>query len=70
VKIPENSAVVGKRVKEIDLPPDSMICLVVGKWGVQMTTDSTIIEPDSQVVVVIRPEAEEALRAVLAGSKR
>ncbi|MDY6908004.1 MAG: NAD-binding protein [Chloroflexota bacterium] len=65
IKIPENSAAVGKRVKDIALPPDTIVCLVVGKWGVGVPTDSTVIEPDSQMVAVTRPESEDALRVAL-----
>jgi len=65
VKIPENSSVVGKRLKEITVPPDSVICLVIGKWGAHVPTSDTIMEAGAQVVAVTRPEAEAALRAAL-----
>jgi len=68
VKIPQNSSVAGKRMKEIDLPPDSVICLVIGKWGAQVPSGDTILEAEAQVIAVTRPEAEEALRAALTGS--
>jgi len=68
VKIPQNSSVAGKRMKEIDLPPDSVICLMIGKWGAQVPSGDTILEAEAQVIAVTRPEAEEALRAALTGS--
>ncbi|MFQ5987628.1 MAG: potassium channel family protein [Dehalococcoidia bacterium] len=68
VRIPQNSSVAGKRMKEIDLPPDSVICLMIGKWGAQVPSGDTILEAEAQVIAVTRPEAEEALRAALTGS--
>jgi trk system potassium uptake protein TrkA len=65
VRIPPNSPVVGRRVREIALPPDSLICLMIGKGGAQVPTSDTILEAEAQVIVVTRPEVEEALRAAL-----
>lgn len=65
VKIPPDSSVVGKRMRQIVFPPDSVICLMIGKWGAQVPTGDTILEADAQVVAVTRPEAEGALRAAL-----
>lgn len=67
VKVPENSPVVGKKLKEIAVPPDSVICLMIGKWGATVPTEDTIVEAEAQVVAVTRPEAEGALRAALTG---
>jgi len=67
VRIPSNSPVVGKRMKDIAFPPDSVICLMIGKWGAQVPTGDTILEAEAQVIAVTRPEAEEALRAALTG---
>lgn len=67
VKIPENSSVAGKRMGEIALPSDSVICLMIGKRGAQVPTGDTILEAGARVIGVTRPEAEEALRAALTG---
>ena len=65
VKIPPASSVVGKRMREIVFPPDSVICLMIGRRGAQVPTGDTILEADAQVVAVTRPEVEGALRAAL-----
>jgi len=65
VKIPPDSSVVGKRMREIVFPPDSVICLMIGRRGAQVPTGDTILEADAQVVAVTRPEVEGALRAAL-----
>lgn len=65
LKIPENSRAVGKRMKEITVPPDSVICLMIGKWGALVPTSDTILEAEARIVAVTRPEAEGALRVAL-----
>ena len=65
VKIPTNSSVVGKHIRDITFPPDSVVCLMIGRWGAQVPTGDTVLEADAQVVAVTRPEAEGALRAAL-----
>ena len=67
VNIPPSSSVVGKRMREIDFPPDSVICLITGRSGAHVPTDDTILEADAQIVAVTRPEAEGALRVALTG---
>ena len=67
IKIPPSSSVVGKKMREIDFPPDSVICLITGRSGAHVPTDDTILEADAQIVAVTRPESEGALRVALTG---
>jgi trk system potassium uptake protein TrkA len=67
VKVPPSSPVVGKRMSEIHIPPDSVICLITGRSGAHVPTDDTILEADAQIVAVTRPESEGALRVALTG---
>jgi trk system potassium uptake protein TrkA len=67
VNIPPGSPVVGKRMREIDFPPGSVICLMTGRSGARVPTDDTILEVDAQIVAVTRPESEGALRVALTG---
>ena len=68
IKVAPASPVVGKRMKDIAFPPDSVICLVIGKWGAHVPTGDTMLEAEDQVVAVTKPEAEERLRATIRGS--
>jgi len=68
MRVPPNSPVVGKRMKDVAFPPDSVVCLVIGKWGAYVPTSDTIVEAEAQLVAVTKPEAEEALRAAIRGS--
>ena len=68
VKVPSNSKVVGKRLGDIKLPPDSIVSLVIGKDGnPQVPTGELILNPEDEVVAVTRPEAEDTLRATFTG---
>ena len=69
VKVPPTSPVVGKRLKDIPLPRDSFLSLIIGKEkGAQLPTPNTIIEPDDRLIAVTRPELEGELMAKISGS--
>lgn len=66
VKVPENSAVVGKRISEILLPQQSLIALIVDEDGVpKVPKNDTVVRAGDEVVAVTRTENEDALRSVL-----
>ena len=70
VKIPSNSAAVGKQVGELSLPAESILSLVVRKeQGAQVPAADTILEAEDRVIAVIRPESEGDLCAALTGSQ-
>ncbi|MBM2827422.1 MAG: portal protein [Dehalococcoidia bacterium] len=58
VKIPSGAKAVGKQIKDLSLPPDSTISLVINKT----------LEEDDEVVAVTKTEHEEALREALIGA--
>jgi trk system potassium uptake protein TrkA len=69
VKIPAGSASVGKTIKELSLPPESILSLIIRKERKPIVpTHSTVLKAGDQVVAVTPPESEEALRAALIGS--
>jgi trk system potassium uptake protein TrkA len=66
VKVPENSAVVGKRIADVLLPQQSLIALVVDEQGEpKVPRADTVLRAGDEVVAVTRTENEDALRAVL-----
>ena len=68
IKIPPDSATVGKQVKELSLPPDSILSLIIRKERKPIVpTTSTILKAEDQIIAVTRPESEDALRAALTG---
>ena len=66
VKIPPDSAIVGKTVKELSLPPESILSLIISKQHKpQVPTANTVIQAEDQIIAVTPPELEEALRTAL-----
>ena len=67
VSLPEDAAVVGKRLGEVELPPHSFVSLVVKKGGAQMPTDGLVLEADDELVAVTRTGQEQVLYETLTG---
>lgn len=66
VKIPPNSSVIGKRIRDLLLPQQSIIALIIDEEGVpRIPSTDTVIRAGDEVVVVTRTENEDSLRAVL-----
>jgi trk system potassium uptake protein TrkA len=66
VRIPDGSRVVGQPIKNILLPYQAMISLVVGEDGQpKVPSGETIIHAGDEVVAVTMHESEEALREAL-----
>lgn len=66
VRVPPDAAVVGKKVRDVLLPQQSIIVLTVDPEGVpRVPTSETVIHADDEVVAVTRLEHEDALRAIL-----
>ncbi len=68
VKIPAKSATVGKMVKELNLPPESVLSLIIhkGRKPAIPTIDS-VLQAEDQIIAITPPEVEGALRATLRG---
>ena len=68
VKIPPQSASVGKQVRELTLPAESILSLIIRKERKPtVATSSAVIQAEDQIIAVTRPESEEELRAALTG---
>ncbi len=69
VKIPAESTAVGKPVKELSLPPGSVLSLIIRKARKPIVpAASTILQAEDQIIAVTPPESEEALRTALRGA--
>jgi trk system potassium uptake protein TrkA len=68
VKIPLQSATVGKAVKKLKLPPRSKLSLLLRK-GLKpiVPTANTVLQAEDRLIAVTAPESEEALRTALRG---
>ncbi len=66
LKVPDNAAVVGRRVRELLLPQHAFILLIVDPDGQARPPDGeTVIRAGDEVVALTMRESEEALRAAL-----
>jgi len=69
VKIPAESTTAGKLVKELSLPPGSILSLIIRKERKPIVpTANTIIQAEDQIIAVTKPESEETLRITLRGA--
>ena len=69
VRIPADSTTVGKAVKELSLPPESTLSLLIRKGQKpHVFTANTILQAGDQIIAVTTPESEEALRIALRGT--
>lgn len=68
MKISPNSTAIGKKIRELSLPPDSVLSLIVKEERVHVPTQDTILEAEDRVIAVIKPDLEGDLRRVLTGS--
>jgi trk system potassium uptake protein TrkA len=68
VKITPESTTVGKAVKELSLPEESKLVLVIPRKGTaHVPAGGTVLHDGDQVIAVTTPELKEALQAVLMG---
>ncbi|MFC1902800.1 potassium channel family protein [Chloroflexota bacterium] len=69
VRIPHESTTVGKSVKELSLPPESKLSLIIRKHHKPLIPRAnTILQAEDQIIAVTTPESEEALRTALRGN--
>jgi len=69
VKISEESTTVGKSVRELEIPKESKLALVVREGGkTRLPTLNTTLRAGDRIIALTTPEAEETLRATLRGT--
>ena len=70
VKIPADSPSAGKVLKELGLPEESVVCLIVSKGGgTQIPKPSTVLAAEDEIVAITTPENEIALQNALIGTR-
>ncbi|OGO33175.1 MAG: portal protein [Chloroflexi bacterium RBG_16_56_11] len=69
VKIPAGSTTIGKTVKDLDLPRESNLALIIpSEGGARTPTPATVINEGDQIIAVTTRESEDLLRAALMGA--
>jgi len=68
VKISPESTTVGKTVKELSLPKESKLALIIPHEGsAHVPAANTILRAGDQIIAVTPPESKQALKAALRG---
>jgi trk system potassium uptake protein TrkA len=68
VKIAPGTSTVGKSVRELSIPDESKLVLVIREGGkTRVPTINTVLQAGDRVIALTTPEAEEPLRATLSG---
>ncbi len=68
VKIPPDSTTIGKPLKELSLPEESRLALIIPKkHKPHLPSPDTILRDGDRVIAITTPESEKALRATLRG---
>jgi Trk K+ transport system NAD-binding subunit len=68
VKISAESTTVGKAVKELVLPKESRLVLVIpGQGSSHVPTANTVLLAGDQLIAITSPDSKEALRSALGG---
>jgi len=67
VSIPDDSNIIGKRLSEIELPPNSFITLMVKKTGATLPTGRSVVEAEDELVAVTPEGDEQILYDILTG---
>ena len=66
VTVPAGAKSLGRCVRDLNIPPDTMLSLLIRKAQKPIMPDGdTVIEAEDQIIAVTPPTSEAALRAVL-----
>jgi trk system potassium uptake protein TrkA len=69
LKIPADAKTVGKEIRELTLPPENRLFLIIPKQGKpHVPTASTVLQAEDQIIAITTPDSEKALRKALRGS--
>jgi Trk K+ transport system NAD-binding subunit len=68
VKISPESTTVGKTVKELSLPQESKLALIIPSEGsAHVPAANTVLHAGDQIIAVTSPESKDELKAALRG---
>ena len=68
VKIAGESTTVGKTVRDLSLPKESKLALIIPAEGsAHVPVTNTILRAGDQIIAVTSPESKEALKSALRG---
>lgn len=68
VTLADDSPVIDKAIRELDLPRDATIVAVVRDEHVEMPRGDTVFEARDEVLALVTPDSEEEIRRILTGA--
>ncbi len=69
LKVPSNAPAVGRRLRDLRPPADSLIFMIIDKTkGPQIPTGDTVVKEGDEIVAVIKQGSEKALRTAFTGA--
>ena len=69
IKIQPDSKTIGTAIKDITLPPESILALIIHRDSKpSVPTPATILQAEDQIIAVTSPDTEDLLRTALTGS--
>lgn len=69
IKIKPESKTIGKQVKDVKLPSECLLAVIIRKSRKPvLPVDTTIFEAEDEIIAVTPPESEKALRSALIGN--
>ena len=69
-KIPEGAPAVGVAIKDLALPPNSVIAAIIRHGKILMPRGETRFEPGDEVLAIVDPEGAEELAGLFGNPKR
>lgn len=67
VRVPASARAVGRKLRDLTMPRDAIVAVVIGPQGPMVPGGDTVLAADALVIAVVRPANEPALRDVLTG---
>ena len=67
ITIPDDAAVIGKSLSDIDLPPNSLIVLIVRNSGPLPAQQNLALEANDEIIVATVTDEEQSLYEALTG---
>jgi trk system potassium uptake protein TrkA len=65
VTLTAGAAVIGRAIRDVDVPRDATFVAVVRDEHVVMARGDTVFEAGDEVLALVTPESEEVIRALL-----
>jgi trk system potassium uptake protein TrkA len=69
IKIQPDSKTIGTAIKDLTLPPESILALIIHKdSNPSVPTPATVLQAEDQIIALTSPDSETTLRTTLTGS--